>query len=276
MSALKLDEIGYWSEIKLEIVRQYAQAYSIILNKQKSVKRYLYIDGFAGAGSHISKSTGDTILGSPAIALRIKPEFNEYHFIDLEGDKANELRKLAEDNPDVHVYEADCNDVLLKEIFPRARFEDYRRALCLLDPYGLHLDWKVIHTAGHMHSVEIFLNFPMMDMNMNVLWHKPGNVNECQAQRMDRFWGDRSWREVAYRQVPDLFDTIEEKEGNEIIADAFRKRLQKVAGFEYVPEPIPMRNSKGAVIYYLFFASPNKTGEKIVRTIFGKYRDKGL
>ena len=77
MRAVKLDEIGYWSEIKLEIVQKYAQAYSVIMNKQDLVRRYLYIDGFAGAGSHISKSTGDTIPGTPAIALNIKPRFND-------------------------------------------------------------------------------------------------------------------------------------------------------------------------------------------------------
>jgi len=48
-----------------------------------------------------------------------------------------------------------------------------------------------------------------------------------------------------------------------------------VAGFKYVPEPIPMRNSSGAVVYYLFFASHNQTADKIVRDIFKKYRSKG-
>jgi hypothetical protein len=36
-----------------------------------------------------------------------------------------------------------------------------------------------------------------------------------------------------------------------------------------------MRNTRGAVVYYLFFASSNKTGERIVRDIFSKYRNRG-
>ena len=36
-----------------------------------------------------------------------------------------------------------------------------------------------------------------------------------------------------------------------------------------------MRNSRGAVIYYLYFASPNKAGAHIVEDIFNKYRNKG-
>jgi three-Cys-motif partner protein len=62
---------------------------------------------------------------------------------------------------------------------------------------------------------------------------------------------------------------------NRMIADAYRKRLKEVAGFRYVPEPIPMRNSKNAVVYYLFFASSNSTGEKIVKEIFDRYRNRG-
>lgn len=73
-----------------------------------------------------------------------------------------------------------------------------------------------------------------------------------------------------------LFGEIEEKAANEAIAEAFRIRLKKVAGFEYVPNPLPMRNNKGAIVYYLFFASPNKTGAHIVEYIFEKYRKRGI
>jgi len=80
---------------------------------------------------------------------------------------------------------------------------------------------------------------------------------------------------LAREQQQLLFGEIEEKATNEVIAEAFRERLEKVAGFTYVPAPIPMRNSRGAVVYYLYFASPNKTGAGIVEQIFSKYRNKG-
>ncbi len=69
-----------------------------------------------------------------------------------------------------------------------------------------------------------------------------------------------------------LFEDIDEKRSNDEVAEAFRNRLEEVAGFKYVPKPVPMRNSTGAVVYYLYFASPNKTGAKIVGDIFRKYR----
>jgi three-Cys-motif partner protein len=93
---------------------------------------------------------------------------------------------------------------------------------------------------------------------------------------MDRAWGDRSWRQAAYTTQPGFFGEIEEKAGNRAVVEAFRKRLMDVAGFKYVPEPMPMRNLKGSVIYYLFFASPNETGGRIVQDIFNKYRRGGV
>jgi three-Cys-motif partner protein len=209
-------------------------------------------------------------------ALVISPAFSEYHFIDLDGDKVDKLRLAIGDRRDVLFHKGDCNKVLLAEIFPRCQYGDYRRALCLLDPYGLNVNWEVLQRAGEMKSIEVFYNFMIMDANMNILWRSPDKVQASQVARMDAVWGDHSWREVAYRKTPGLFGEIEEKATNEAVIDAFRERLKKVAGFEYVPEPMPMRNSKGSVIYYLFFASPNRTGAKIVKDIFDNYRNKGV
>jgi three-Cys-motif partner protein len=276
MGNVKLDEIGYWSEVKLDIIKEYAKAYSVIMNAQRNIQKYLYIDGFAGAGEHISKRTKEYLPGSPLNALNVEPSFKEFHFIDLDGGKADALRKSCLDYSNVKVYEGDCNDLLLQKIFPLAQYSDYRRALCLLDPYGLHLNWQVVYTAGQMESIEIFLNFPVMDMNMNVLWRNPDKVEELQLARMNAFWGDESWRNVAYTKTKGLFGDIEEKATIEQVVKAYQNRLKEVAGFAYVPDPIPMRNSTGAILYYLFFASPKETGAKIVKDIFDKYKNKGV
>ena len=276
MGNVKLDEIGYWSEVKLDIIKEYAKAYSVIMNAQHNIQKYLYIDGFAGAGVHISKQTKEYLPGSPLNALNVEPPFKEFHFIDLDGGRADVLRKLCVDYSNVKVYEGDCNDLLLQKIFPLAKYSDYRRALCLLDPYGLHLKWEVVFKAGQMKSIEIFLNFPVMDMNMNVFRRKPQKVDKSQLARMNAFWGDESWRNVAYTKTKGLFGDMEEKATIEKVVKAYQNRLKEVAGFAYVPDPIPMRNLTGSVLYYLFFASPNKTGAKIVKDIFNTYKDRGV
>jgi len=192
----QLDVVGHWTEMKLKILQDYAVAYSHILQNQSSIKHVAYIDGFAGAGEHISKRSGKLIAGSPARALSIEPRFSHYHFVEMDAARAKRLQGMG-DEENVTVYQGDCNEVLLEEIFPQCRFEDYRRALCLLDPYALNPNWEVVETAGKMRSVEIFLNFMIMDANMNVLWKNPDSVAPDQAGRMTRFWGDESWRAAA-------------------------------------------------------------------------------
>jgi three-Cys-motif partner protein len=219
----KFDKIGYWSELKLEIVRDYAKEYSKILSNQNKFE-HIYIDAFCGSGTHLSRRTGEFIPGSPLNALQIVPPFREYHLIDLDGDKVSQLRAVIGDRPDVYLYPGDCNAILIDHVFPRVRYEDYRRGLCLLDPYGLHLDWSVIETAGRMKSIEIFLNFPIMDMNRNALWHNQEGVHQDDIARMSRFWGDESWRGTAYKKSRQLNFIQEEfeKTTNDDVAVAFR------------------------------------------------------
>jgi three-Cys-motif partner protein len=111
-------------------------------------------------------------------------------------------------------------------------------------------------------------------MNRNVLWRNPDKVSTERSARMTAYWGDESWKNAAYTTTQSLFGEPE-KESNESVAMAFGQRLQKIAGFKRVPDPLPMRNSKGAIVYYLFFASQVEVAENILKDIFRKYRNRG-
>lgn len=259
----ELEEIREWSERKIEYVRKYAAAYVTILKKQGF--HPIYIDAFAGAGEHVRRGTGEMVAGSPLQVLDIQPRFDEYHFIDLNGRKLSHLRELIGDRSDVRLYEGDCNEILVSEVFPQVRYEDYRRAFCLLDPYGLHIRWEVFAKAAQMNTIEILLNFSIMDLNRNVGRRDPSAVDPKQADRVTAFWGVESWHEAVHTtdlEQPNLFD-LEEKAPNEAIARAFCQRLRKGAGFAYVADPYLMTSTTGQSLYYLVFASPNKTGAKI-------------
>lgn len=272
----EFDRIGYWSEIKLEIIEKYAAAYSTILSGQKNpALQHVYIDGFAGAGEHWSREKNRVVAGSPARALSIQPPFREFFFIDLDGDKVQHLEALCGARRDVTILQGDCNQILLDEVFPKVQWSAYRRGLCLLDPYKLDLRWEVIRTAGQMRSIDLFLNFPVMDANRTVLWRDRERVSATQAARLTAFWGDQSWRKAAYRPNPQrtFLEGPQEllKNDNEAVVEAFRGRLRDAAGFENVPKPLAMRNRQGSVVYYLFFASQKPVANDIVRDIFAKY-----
>jgi len=275
---LKLDKIGIWSEIKLDIIREYANAFTRIMRKQDWCKGYAYIDAFAGPGVHISRRTGEFILGSPLNALEIENPFTEYHFIDVDKVKAEALEGLTREKSNIKIYPEDCNEALVKKIFLYLQYESKKRALCILDPYGLHLHWETIMEAAKLRTTEIFLNFPLMDMNRNVLHKDLLTADPDQIERMNRFCGSIEWQEILYEEDKqmDLFgDTYRIKvvDSNIKLGDWFRvERLKKAAGFKFVPEPVLMRNSKGGPLFFLFFATYNEAGNKIVSDIFNKYR----
>jgi three-Cys-motif partner protein len=121
--------------------------------------------------------------------------------------------------------------------------------------------------------VEIFFNFMVVGANRNVLWSNHQRVSEQRRLLMDKVWGDRTWVNAVYDKGVDLFgEETYSKRTNEQLMTAYCERLRRVAGFAYVPPPIPMKNTRAATIYYLVFASPNRTGAKIVSDIFNKYR----
>ena len=146
-SFFEFDEIGVWSELKLEIIQEYGSAYTKAFNNSPGLKKY-YIDGFSGAGRHVSKRNRSVVEGSPARALNVSPPFDGYYFIGLDPEKTDYLRSLCGNRSDVHIYTGDCNEILTAHVLPKIQFRDYTRALCLLDPYGLHLDWDVMLKAG--------------------------------------------------------------------------------------------------------------------------------
>jgi three-Cys-motif partner protein len=273
------DEIGYWSELKLEIVEKYGVAYTTAFVGTPRLKKY-YIDGFSGAGVHLAKRTGQMIDGSPVRALRITPPFDKLYFVDMNPQKTSHLKKLCEGRSDVEIYTGDSNAFLVQELLPKIHFRYYNRALCLLDPYGLHMDWEVVRIAGRSEAVDLFLNFPVMDMNRNAIWHQPEKVPRDGIERMTRFWGDESWRMAAYEESKQAnlfgFEPEKLKQPNDAIVTAFAKRLKEVAGFRFVADPLPMRNSTNAVVYYLFFASHKPVAHRIINDILRKYRQRRM
>ncbi|MFD2182132.1 three-Cys-motif partner protein TcmP [Rhodoplanes azumiensis] len=271
---LKFDEIGAWSELKLEIVEKYGSAYTSAFSKKGSRLKKYYIDGFSGAGTHVAKRSQRQVEGSPARALKIVPPFDGFYFIDINPEKTRYLESLCEGRSNITIHTGDTNEYLVKQLFPTIKYENYNRALCLLDPYGLHLDWGVMLKAGQSRAVDLFLNFPVMDMNRNAIWRDPTKVPADGVQRMTRFWGDETWKSVVYAESPqqNLFSRPDlVKQANKTVVDAFRSRLRSMAGFAYVADPLPMRNQNNAIVYYLMFASPKPVAEKIVKDIFKKY-----
>jgi len=275
---LEPEAIGLWTEIKLQIIREYAAAYTKILKEQSWCKVYAYIDAFAGVGQFVSKSDGDRlIVGSPLNALNIPNKFTEYHFIDIDLDKINSLKELTADRPErrtIHFYVGDANEKLRQDIIPHFQYNSFKRALCIMDPYGLDIEWTTIESIGKARTMDVFLNFPLMDINRNAALKTLEASNPKEGLRLTKIWGGDSWKHLVYVEQTDMFSPsilIKRDEGNEILKRGFQERLKQVAGFSFVPEPILMKNKVGGHLYFLFFASHKPVAQGIAEDILRKW-----
>ncbi|MFC1553436.1 three-Cys-motif partner protein TcmP [candidate division KSB1 bacterium] len=164
------------------------------------------MDGFAGAGIHISKETGEYIKGSPLIAMDTEIPFIGYYLVENDTGKCNFLKKLIGEKNNVYLINDDCNVILESNIFPNIKYNQFRRSLCLLDPYGLELEWEVIQKAAEMSTIETLINFPIMSINRNCVRKDFNKVTDKNKEKMTNFWGDDSWIESLYPEIEnDLF-----------------------------------------------------------------------
>jgi three-Cys-motif partner protein len=79
--------------VKLAILREHASPYSRIVSAKGF--HHLHIDGFAGPCSHVSSTSKEIIAGSPLNALTTHPPFKEYHFIDADPARVDQLKALT-------------------------------------------------------------------------------------------------------------------------------------------------------------------------------------
>jgi three-Cys-motif partner protein len=272
------ESIGNWTEIKLHIIKEYAAAYTRILKEQSWCRAYAYIDAFAGPGTFVSREARErTIPGSPLNALNVDGKFTEYHFIDIERSRIDSLKDLVAGRPDVgsiHFYVGDANEVLVSKVLPQFRYNSFRRALCILDPYGVDIEWSTIESIAGARTMDLFINFPLMDINRNAALKTLEVSNPIEGRRFTKLWGDQSWKRLAYVEQRRLFEEsvlIKKIKANETIKNGFLARLREKAGFPFLAEPILMRNTAGGPLYFLFFASHQRVAQKIAQDIFEKW-----
>lgn len=150
-----LDAIPLWPQLKLDIVRRYGAAYSTIVSRQPGLAHY-WIDGFIRSGTDVA--TREFVPGSALNALLVTPPFRHHYLVNMGDHRADALRRAVDVRADVTLLEGGSR-ALIEDVLPRVRQEDYRRALCVLDPCGAAIDWRAIEMAGRLRTIDLFVAF---------------------------------------------------------------------------------------------------------------------
>jgi three-Cys-motif partner protein len=269
-------EIQPWSKEKLLLLEKYLKAYSVIMQKQKAswLRAYSYVDAFAGVGQYADRETEKYVDGSPVVALKCEPPFDEYRFIEFSPNRLDYLRRQVQAQfPSRHVqfHAGDANIILRESVAAEITRSRLRRGFVFLDPYGLQVDFATVEQLASTRTFDVFVNFSVMGIN-RVLRRREMPDDRTLAL-LARVMGDTAWVESLYARQGTLFG-----EGNHVsrarlspsqVADQYIGHMEGL--FRYVSEPVLMRNSRRAPLYVLFLASHNETAVKITNHIFRQH-----
>jgi len=165
---------GGWTSDKLDRVRKYLEAYTIIFDRNERARKLfpIYVDAFAGTGYRsMAQATSEMaemlpeltepdneefLKGSARIALEVEPSFKRYIFIEKDPERSKELEGLKSEFPQhahkIQVKNKDANPFLMNW----CRETDWRltRAVVFLDPYGMQVEWQVIETIARTKGID--------------------------------------------------------------------------------------------------------------------------
>lgn len=291
---------GQWTEDKLDCFQKYVKAYLTIMNAYREKFRWklVYFDGFAGSGSREQSLVADEkamslfgeelhdaselhpYQGAAERVVQIEQQmrgFNEYWFIDKNEQNITSLElKLAEyQTRGKKIFRPnDANEEVLN-LGRRLREHPKTKVLCLLDPFGMSINWdSIVALAGN--GIDLWILVPTGSI-VNRLIQKNGELRY--PEKLEDFFG-------LPQQV--IFDRFyEKKEAEANLFDMGREEVRKVKNiigeidqlyrdqlgqiFPYVtPEPLVMRNSRGLPIFHFVCASHNETAVKIAQQIINK------
>ena len=284
---------GSWTEEKLNAFSKYVGAYLTIMNKHRNKYRWqlIYFDGFAGSGSREEDHCSDTIdmfeefgisvddttiyKGAAERVLSIEQEgFDFYYFIDKNEESSNALeQKLTPFRAEGKKLEFRCDDAnsQLAKLAEALKDKKYK-ALVLLDPFGMQVNWDSISALAGT-GTDLWILIPT-GVVINRLLDKKGQLTHI--DKLTDFLGmTKEEIEAAFYErtvMPTLFGDIEEvhkkQQPIEKIAQLYIQRLNTIFT-NVTSEPLVMRNSKNNPIYHFAFASNNSTAVSIASDIIG-------
>jgi three-Cys-motif partner protein len=287
-------EVGPWARQKLDALGKYLHAYTTILRKQTWLDGYVYVDAFAGPGSHVIRKNSqesdvqlsmltdyqaefdehrEFLNGSPRVALNIQHPFTHYVFVEQDPQRSGLLQRLQEEyeGRSILIREKDCNEYLRDQLIRNHRLDWSRwRAVVLLDPFGMQVPWQTIEGLAGLRTVEVIINFPV-GMAIQRLLPRSAEIPPKLRAKLDNYFGTPDWFDIVYRARDGLFGMDYDKiaESGHALARWYRTtRLGSV--FTYVSSARLIRNTHGAHLYYLIHAGQNKTGAKIAEDILAK------
>ncbi|HEX5326507.1 MAG TPA: three-Cys-motif partner protein TcmP [Acetobacteraceae bacterium] len=241
------------TEAKHFILATYLRAWFPILSLG-GFERVIYIDGFAGPGRYSGGQDGSPIIALKSLAaqtLRLRSTF-EFHFVERNRRAAVALSANIDDlraegaigpTAEVHIHPRRTFDDAYDRILgPRLRAYPRAPAFAFVDPFGwTGIPMRILSDLLRRPNSEVLVNFMFEEINRFL-------AHPDQPRNFDALFGSADWR-CAHQ--------ADARHRRRFIHDLYRSQLQLAA--RHV-RSFEMRNLRGAVDYYLFFATNSLKG----------------
>jgi len=245
---------------KYPLLKKYFNAYTIVVSCH--FQQFFYVDGFAGSGKCIDKNSGQEVDGSPLISLKLRYPFTDYIFVEHNKKRKLILEKIVkkhsdikakchkdnkrdtERNVNIEVINADINTHIDKIL---SKIPSNTPCFIFLDPEGLELGWSTVEKCSKKEKVELLINFSISGVLRNL-------QNPYAEETLKNFFGKENIKEKMTSKIPIVYLDLY----SNLLKQYFRWVIKK-----------PVKTSSGHLLYYLIFATNNKTGYKIMKDVMG-------
>lgn len=256
---------GYWTEAKLEILSAYLPAFS---TASKRAGKTVYLDLFAGNEANQRRDTGQDLSGSAVRALETAPALALLYFFELPRVAAKLEERLLSRFPgrQFEVVPGDCNKTL-EVTLASLRAADLRWAptFVFIDPYSTTaLHWRTLEKPADFkrdknYKVELWLLF----YGSAIPRLRPLD-DPAQAASPTRMFGTDEWIAISDAREAGMLNA---EQARYEYTNLMRWRLQKVLGYART-HTLEVKNTSGAYLYDLIFATDNAAGDKIMGDIY--------
>lgn len=268
---------------KYHYIRNYMQMFTTAM-RNKKWRGLRFIDLFSGPGKCKIDKTGEILLGSPLIAITLNHPFDEYMFVDLDGDNIRALEQRcssAQLTSSLQFYIGDGNKKI-DQIESRIEQLDKMYIpgtwpflnLAFLDPEGYEeLSWETVSKLASLRKMDLIIHYPQSGLNRNLM-QEFLKVNDT---AIDRFFGDRLWRNVFEKEI-----NRGKAPGrtHRALIDYYKEKLKKLGyvDIHMTPEPAITRGHTNVILYRLIFASKHSLGSHFWKEVNKKdvYGQKSL
>jgi three-Cys-motif partner protein len=195
---------GEHTQEKLQALRDYLPAYTTALGRRFTL---YYIDAFAGTGECDITVAGTKLRvpGSASIAIDCKPPFHKMVFIEKAASRIRALEKLsrAAKDRDIAVVRDDANAAVPAHLAALRRSD---RAVILLDPYGMTVDWTTLAKIAASKLADVWYLFPLSGLYRQAA-KDSRSIDAFKEASLTRIMGPHDWKKALYEPKPtgDLF-----------------------------------------------------------------------